>query len=327
MPQEKPLFIDFSIASTYNCCNEKARLAYQLHLAPKVIERPLAYGHAIHSGIHAAYLAQAAGLSFEAKCDAAVTAFLEDVKRQGADLPISIEDTEPRSLERGENIIRAYLTRWKDEQLVPLKGANGEPYVEIGFSVYLFDFKGVPVFVVGRIDRIMESLIDGSLHVTDTKTSTGSTWNIQQSVRPNHQATIYFSSAQELLGREITSVVFDAIYISDRQPNTKKGGWFQFGVDIDKDFGRFPTMRTEVDIEEAMLDLKETAERYFQGIEDIASGKRKRWNRNAPAACTMYGGCKFKEVCSTNCNPQIIEANFDVRPWEPFPGLVKENGQ
>jgi len=314
--KEDVLFIDFSTYSTYSMCKEKDRLAHILHLRPVIEEKPLSYGHAIHAGI--------AELRRKGDIDAAVQAYVQDLIDAGSSLPISIEDDERRSVERGEALIRAYAQRWHGEPYEVYRGSDGEPYCEIGFAMYFMDWHGRPVMLAGRMDWIARSTIDQRAYQFDLKTTTSNVPQQLKQVRPNHQFTIYTLAAKTILSLDLAGSYMDVVYISDRKPAVKGGPWMQLGVDIDKDFGRQPTHRSATDIDEMMFDLIETTRERLTWQDRLESGEISRWPRNAPGACFQYGGCRYLDICSTNCNPNIIATNYVIKPWLPWQELVKK---
>jgi len=310
----RSVHLDYSILSTFSTCKEKARLAYVLHLAPKVEERPLSYGSAIHAGLSA--------LDTTGDVEKAVEAFIAKLQEVGSALPVEIENAakERRSIERGSYVIRAYAERWSSDPYEQAYSADGKPLAEIGFSIFLREFQGIPIMLSGKIDDIKKSKVDGQLYNWERKTSTGSVYSVLANTRPNHQITTYDFAVKTLLGLKLSGTALDAIYISDRLPAPKKGGWFTYGIDIEKDFGREFTVRSETDIEEFLFDLDLQVTEFLQW----ASGDLRRWTRNAPTACSMYGGCKFKAgggrtgLCNTNLNQNVIETEYEVKPWHPW---------
>ena len=180
------------------------------------------------------------------------------------------------------------------------------------------EWAGRPVMYVGRLDRIMRSRIDNRLRIVETKTTgTGLTQFVNQ-IRPNHQITGYHWAARELLHLDVAGTIWDCIFVSSRQPKVSGDHWETRGIDIEKDFNRTETRRSQTDIDEFLFDLTETVTCY---LSDVKNGKY-RWERNAPGACFMYGGCDYRDVCVTNGNKQIIENRFRKEKWEPWKGIA-----
>jgi len=181
------------------------------------------------------------------------------------------------------------------------------------------DWKGIPVMAVGKVDRLRQSRVDDGIYSWETKTTSGSVRNYSEQTRPNHQITMYKWAVQELLGISVTGGILDVIHVPDRKVNGK----FPDGIDDDKDFGRFETRRSPTDVDEFLFDLRLATERYLS-LRD--SGLR-RWHRNAPTACFMFGGCHYRPICSTNLLESVIKTKFKVERWEPWRGIVGDHSK
>jgi hypothetical protein len=251
------------------------------------------------------------GLNREAALENARRAFTMAASKGG--LPLSADSIESRSIERGLNILDAYFNeKWKRNDLnwKGIRGADGQPYIEIGFSLYFMEWNGVPVVCVGKIDRIMESRLDAHAYGWEVKTTKSGVNRYVEQVRPNHQLTCYKWAMRELIQMDIAGMILDVTHISDR----KIGGKFENGVDVENDFARVETRRSDTDVDEFLFDLKLKTTDYLSRRDS----NLKRWNRNAPAACFMYGGCHFRDVCNSNLNSAILRNKYKVQPWHPF---------
>lgn len=316
-------YVDNSILSTHRGCHEKNRLSHVLHLQPKTPGRALAFGHAFHAAVQAYIEAYAINgdLPLTNK-KAGLDAMEADLKKEGANLPLNIinPEGEKRSLERCKMLFLAYLEKWAFDGYTILMSPLGKPYVEVGFAVDLgIMHKGRPIVYVGRVDRIGRSLRTRTINIADLKTTSQGLTQFVKSVKPNHQFTGYKWALREIMEEDIFGILLDAVFVSDRQPDTKKGGWFHYGIDFEKDFGRVITQRSSVDIEEFLFDARYTTMDYLQ----LKDSDYKRWERN-DKECHKYGGCMFKEICTHNLNENIINTVFQVKPWEPWQGITDE---
>lgn len=306
------IYVDHSTLSTVATCEEKGRLAYGEHLRPLGTGKPLIFGSAFHAAVAAIYIG---GPDVRARAHAA---FLAEVKKAGPDtLPLSADSEEKRSVERGLYLIDAYIEKWAPQDATwenVYRPDTGEPYIEMGFAVFLMNWNATPVMYVGKIDRIRRNRVDGQLYNWETKTTGSSIYYYLEQTRPNHQLTGYNWAAQEMLNLKIAGTIWDVIHVSSR----KIGGKFPNGIDIEKDFGRVETRRSATDIEEFLIDLRSITTRYLT----LKESSVKRWHRNAPAACYMYGGCHYKDICNSNLNPSIIANNYKVERWEPWPLMI-----
>ena len=315
------IYLDYSTLSTFNTCREKARLSYVEHLSPIAEVPPLAFGSAFHEGIAEFYR----HLPFVSRPDAlqhGKLGFVNELKKRDSHLPLALESEERRSIERGIALLEAYVERWKGEIYeAVLRPDTNEPYVEIGFSIYLMDWHGVPVIYVGRLDSIRRNRVDGQLYNFELKTTTRGLSQFIKQVRPNHQITGYHLAVRELLKQKVVGTVWDAVFVSDRKPDVKGDQWKQSGIDIEKDFARQETRRSDVDIDEFLFDITSMATEFLRLRDD----KLKRWIRSAPTACHMYGGCQFRDLCSTNLNEAFKKSKFKIEIWKPWelPGVTK----
>lgn len=304
------IHIDHSIFSTYQTCREKCRLSYVEGYRPVITAPPLDFGSAWHAGLAALY-------SNNMSIEAARGAFIHELQIRESALPLSMDSDEKRSIERGLYMLEAYVERWRNEPYeVVRRPDTDEPYVEIGFAVYITSWRGIPVMLIGRIDRIMKSKVTGKIVNVESKTTSQGLDTFMKQLKPNHQVTGYHLAAKRL-GLDISGTLWDAVFVSSRQPNPKKGGWMTYGIDFEKDFGRVETRRSDTDIEEFLSDLINIVNEYCEWRYG-AGAKSPRWPRNAPTACHMYGGCQFRDVCASNVNTDILHSNFRIEPWEPW---------
>jgi|SRR5215510_15897799 len=316
--REDIIYVDHSIMSTFSTCEEKGRLQYVEHLRPIDAQPPLIFGSAFHAGVARLYAAYTDG--HPEPLEQAELAFIQEAREAGPkSLPLSGDGPERRSVERGLNLLRAYGRKWakQDVNWRDVRDPHGNLYIEIGFAIYVMDWNGRPVVLVGKIDRIRENRLDTRLYGWETKTTTSSVSAYVNQIRPNHQLTSYKWAASELLGLDLAGMILDVTFVSDR----KIGGKFPDGVDPEKDFGRVETRRSAVDIQEFLYDL-DLFIRRFLGRQDE---NLRRWHRNAPAACFMYGGCHFRDACTSNLNPAIMRNKYKREVWEPWKGILLES--
>lgn len=305
----KVVYVDYSMLSTFSTCEEKYRLSYEKCLRPLIESPALSFGKSFHKAIASYYTNN--------NREEAKHVFLREARLS---LPLSSDDGERRSIDRGLSILDAYFTKWEAQDAQyenVLRPDTNKPYIEMGFAAYFMLWNpDTSVVCVGAIDRLRRSRIDNQVYVFETKTTSSGINSYVSQIRPNHQLTTYYWACRELLGMQVAGVILDVIHVSDR----KMEGKFPTGVDVNKDFGRFETRRSPRDVDEFLFDLElTTADLLRRKDSDL-----KRWRRNAPTACHMYGGCQFRNVCAHNLNPRIIESEFRVEKWEPWKGIVEE---
>lgn len=323
------IYFDYSITSTFRTCEEKARLSYEEHLHPKGTPIYFDFGGAWHEALAEIYIGKSNNLTDAELLDKGKRGFLKELRQRGGSLPIAMDQGEKRSIERAFYLLEAYIERWKNEPFENItyigEGGERKPYVEIGFALFLFEWRKKPVMFVGRLDRIMRSRITGRPTIIESKTTTQPLTIFIKQTRPNHQITGYHWMAAELLNWNVHETIWDCVFVSSRQPDPALGRWGLFGIDKEKDFARTSTMRSPTDIEEFVFDLTMTCHRYLQ----LREANLRRWTRNAPTACHQFGGCVYRDICSSNLNPNIIKTDFKVERWEPWRGITvpKDEGK
>ena len=350
----KTIFVDYSTLAVHQACEEKCRLGSVRGWRKPDLK--LDFGHAIHAGWAAYYDALAGGWHAvdgkwyawrdnEMKANladnamlSAKAAFLRDMghRDSGATIPVNVESDERRSLERGQALLEGYFERWKDEPYDNILRADGSPLVEVGFQFYLCQFQEYRVVCVGYIDRIMRNRYSGRPTIVEGKTTTQALPQFIQQVKPNHQISIYFRPANELMEKMglgvVRECVWDCMFISDRKPNYGKSltePLMMYGVDVVKDYARQTTTRSSADVTAVTQDLEESALNYCKSL----FSQKTRWKRTAPGACHAYGGCKFRNRCSMNIDEVeelafMQSEGFTEAKWEPWRKIVEaENGK
>jgi len=341
---QKRIYIDHSTRATFQACKDKARLSNVLghHLIDRSVSIPLDFGHAFHAGVAAYYDCLAGGFfdsdgnwhkhiinSRPSPTRIAQAAFMQDIKNQGSNLPIAIEGSEARSLERGVMLIEAYIERWKNEPYENILDRQGRPLTEIYFEISIARWGDWDIYYCGTIDRIMMHILTHRPRIFETKTTTiGLTSKsdrgggfIEQR-KPNHQVTGYFKIAWALMLKEfpdlpeIRDAVWDCIFISKRQPDTSKSlkqRFWMWGIDIESDFARQDTARSKTDVTEFLIDLEADAVDFAKWL---MSGAQ-HWPKAGGFTCHVFGGCAFRNYCATNDAPEILSTFFEVKPWNP----------
>lgn len=304
MPKlDRPLILGSTSLGTYRDCHEKYRLHYEEMLVPKELEPKKTFGSAFHAAADVYYQT--------GDVEKAELAFIKVAKK--ADLPLTIDSKEPRSIERGLTLLHAWIFKWKDEPFRIMRRPDGSPLTEIRFTIPLFEHNGYPVVYSGMIDKIVEAR--DRVYVLDIKTTTRSLSQFQNSMKPNHQLTGYFVGAQDVLPEgKVFSVGYDAVFISKRQPNPRGDVWLKQGVDIKDDFMRTFTTRSDNDVR---LWRKQVVDDAWDVIHDIENTKVP-WSMNAPTACWRWGRCEYMDSCLHNQDPIVIASKYQKQDWKPY---------
>ncbi len=213
-----------------------------------------------------------------------------------------------------------YLDEFRSDPCETLILANGKPAVELSFRWELDwgpqTIKTVtlpngmeaaetsnpqPYILCGHLDRVVT--YNNDLFVLDHKTTqtTPSDYYFA-GFSPNNQVTLYSLAGQIVLDSPMRGVIIEAAQILLETPNR---------------FARRPIYTSDQLIHEWLGDL----EPVLQMAEDYA--RAEYWPMN-DTACGMYGGCKFRGVCSKN--PEVrkhyLSADFtqleEKDKWNPL---------
>lgn len=336
---QKRIYIDNSTRTAFQKCKELARLNNVLGW--KLADRTgpssdaIDFGHAFHAAV-AAYYDHAAGGFYDedfrwqrytenfkpSAVRTAQKAFLRDLKEQGSKLKLQIEE-DHRSIERGVALVEAYVERWKNEPYENILRPNGAPLTEIYFEIPVAQYQEWTIYYCGTIDRIMMHILTRRPRLFETKTTTRGLSAYSQERKPNQQIDGYFKIAWAFMAAdfpelpEIRDCVWDCIFVSKRSPDTAKSlkqRFWMYGIDISEDFGRYETSRSKTDIIEFLTDVEADAVEFAKWL----LSDTERWPRaKHSTTCHLFGGCQFRNFCSTNAAPEILTTWFEVKQWNP----------
>lgn len=193
----------------------------------------------------------------------------------------------------------AYFTQYPlaTDWLKPFITANGKPAIEFTFAAEIpgvvHPETGNPMLYGGRFDML--GVKDGVLFVDDEKTTSqlGSTWAQQWEL--NSQFTGYCWGAKQH-GFPVAGAIIRGISI------------------LKNNFGHAQviTYRPQWMIDRWLDQLVVDTKRM---IEDW---KNKKWSYALGSACSMYGGCAFKLLCTSPEPEKWIETNYTHRVWDPM---------
>ena len=194
---------------------------------------------------------------------------------------------------------------------------DGRPAVELSFRFELdwgpqiaerekigennYIGSGQPYLLCGHLDRVVT--YGGNLFVMDRKTTTSTPGSYYfDQFEPNNQMTLYTLASQVILNSPVKGVIIDAAQILLDKPNQ---------------FTRGITYRTPDLLEEWVADLAVTLR------EAEAYAVAEYWPMR-DTSCGMYGGCRFREVCSKSphVRERFLESKFVRLPeeerWNPL---------
>jgi len=226
-------------------------------------------------------------------------------------------DTKAGRVKNPETLLRTtiwYLDEHKDDEARTLIWKDGTPAVEQSFR-FEVDWgpdaqrnsrghllPSQPYVLCGHLDKIV--VYQGQRFVMDHKTTTW--WlsaNYFDRYEPDNQMTLYALASKVVLHQDtpVRGVIIDAAKI-----------------DVDKStFARGVTYRTPDQLSEWVADTKW----HLQEAERCA--REDNWPMR-DTSCGLYGGCKFREICSKSpkVRDRFLEGNFirqtEEERWNPL---------
>lgn len=193
-----------------------------------------------------------------------------------------------------ETLLRSiiwYLDTFENDPCETVVLASGKPAVELLFRFEL----DKEIMLCGHMDRIVR--YGNDYYVQDQKTTRASLGGYYfKRYNPNDQMSLYSVAAEVVWHQPVKGVMIDAA---------------QIAVGFTR-FERGFTFRTAAQNEKWLKDARYWIERTWDAAE---AG----WPLN-DAACMMYGGCPFREVCSKDpsVQRQYLETLFERRPDNPL---------
>lgn len=151
--------------------------------------------------------------------------------------------------------------------------------------------------ICGHLDRVVT--FNDDLYVMDRKTTTiaPSEYYFAQ-FEPNNQMTLYAIAGEIVLNTPIQGIIIDAAAVK---------------VDT-SEFGRGMTYRDKAKVDEWLEDLG-----YWLSLAENYA-ERNHWPMN-DTACDKYGGCRFREICSSSpkVRDRFLKSNFvQGEQWNPL---------
>jgi len=210
-----------------------------------------------------------------------------------------LPDTDKRSIQNGVWILHNYFKAFLKDPYIAYTDEFG-PFVEREFSHILHEDPTLVVEVFGTIDIVLQHVTEGTLILADHKTTSffgfsGSNYFDRE--KPNHQYSLYALGARRVFGIESDQFVVNVVEVKAR-PKTARGSGPSFPRQI--------TTRTEEDFEELREVIMKAVWDYIYAL------KSGVWPMGPIGACTAYGGCPYKSVCSSpkNLRQNILNSKF-----------------
>jgi hypothetical protein len=195
-----------------------------------------------------------------------------------------------------ENLLRTfiwYIEQFASDPAEPIILANGKPAVELSFALPVDD----GIIFTGHMDRLTEYA--GNIMGLDNKT-TGSTITARyfEGFKPDIQMSMYTFAGKMIYQIPVRGMIIDAA---------------QIAVGFSR-FERGITMRTDSELQEF----------YDTTMATIARARHATEMEYFPmnrTACSNYGGCPFRRVCSKSpeVRTQFLKADFvQAERWDPL---------
>jgi hypothetical protein len=202
-----------------------------------------------------------------------------------------------------ENLIRTivwYLEEYKNSEVKTLIKSDGTPAVEYSFKLPVDN----DIIFCGHLDRVIE-FADANF-VQDQKT-TGST------VTPNSfaaydmavQMSMYTWAGKAIFATPIKGVMIDIAQVASGFSRFLRGFTYRSDEYLTEWYGQV----------QAKIEVIRRKTQHYQDTGDSSVFQPNY------TACTNYGGCEFRDVCSKapQFRAQFLRSNFERRrPWNPL---------
>lgn len=205
----------------------------------------------------------------------------------------SLPEDNKRSLASGLWLLSYYFEKYHDDPWIALCDSEGKPFVEKDFNYIILDTPTLQIEVFGRIDLILTNPHTMQVVVTDHKTTSMMGEDFFNRCAPNFQYTNYVLGTNLSLGIKTDTFLVNGIGVKAK-PKTARGS--------PPTFIRQPTMRVEEDFDE----LRRAMKMYVKIYLDLKS-KSEPWPQTTPGPCAMWGGCQYREICSS---PKSLQENI-----------------
>lgn len=186
-----------------------------------------------------------------------------------------------------------YLDYFREDNMTTFIDSHGKAAVEYSFSINVDD----GLIFCGHIDRLVE--YQGALMVQDqktTKSALGSYYFNQYA--PDTQMSMYTFAGKMIYSAPVKGVVIDAAQVMV--------GFTRFERGI--------TYRTDSQLNEWYDDT-------MWHVSRIQQATREQHFPMNPSACSEYGGCEFRKICSLSPDVRqqfLLGAFRKAKRWDPL---------
>jgi hypothetical protein len=293
-----PELIDASLLSAFKSCPELCRKTYFEHYKSLQPSVHLHAGGAFASGIERTRTA----FFVEGKdSETSVAEGIGELLRFYGDFQCPADSA--KSPERMAGAFEFYWANYplgkEDDhgnRIDPIELPGGKRAIEVSIAEplpILHPVSGDPLIYCGRLDAILNYA--GGRYITDEKTTTqlGASWSRQWDLRS--QFTGYAWGARQI-GIKVDGALVRGISILKTKYDTQQAISYRPDWVIDRWYN------------EMLSWVEDLVECYKTG----------RWRHNFDHSCAEYGGCQFREACSTQDETPWLETYFERRQWNPL---------
>jgi hypothetical protein len=289
---EFPTLIDASLMASFKSCPTLCKNIYFNHLKSKSPSVHLHAGAAFAKGVE---VARSAFYEAHEDAETSVARGLGALLEFYGDFQCPADS--PKSAERMAGALEFYFANYPLESTNdPVILSSGKRAIEVSFAEPLpiaHPVSGDPLIYCGRLDAILNYA--GGRYITDEKTTTqlGASWSRQWDLRS--QFTGYAWGARQIgikvdgalvRGVSILKTKYDTQQALINHPDWKINRWF----------------------DELLMWITQMKECWRTGI----------WAHNLDHACAEYGGCQFRDACSSQDESPWLDTYFEQRIWNPL---------
>jgi hypothetical protein len=299
-----PDYFDSSMLASFKSCPEKFRKEYIEHWKGK---QPSVHLHA--GGAFAKGLEVARRTFYEGNAPAEV-AIAEGL---GALLTaygsFECPEDSAKSASRMAGAFEYYFSQYGlSHEEGPIELPGGKKGIEFSFAHpidVLHPVTGNPLLYVGRMDAIYRTM--GGVFIIDEKTTSqlGQSWSRQWDLRSQFTGYAWGCSKSNIhvdgaivRGVSILKTKYDTQQAISYRPEWQLERWYEELLDW-------------------VEDIKLNWLSYYENHNSV-EGLRRPFRHNLDHSCAEYGGCGFREACSSQDEAPWLEMNFERRIWNPL---------
>lgn len=294
-----PLHYDYTKLSDFTICLRRGYFAHIRHWQPDATAAPLVFGIAMHRAMERIY--QNVELDNVDLISHGVEGFVDEWREHDLD-PV---DFHPRSLNRGLEIIEAYVARYGDEIRETKVYA-----VERAFQVELEPEEESTYH--GRLDTVVELPQVPGCYVLEHKTASSFSQSWSNTFSPHMQIDGYCHALNMLYPNDPKGVLVNGILVQKTKVDFVR-------VPVLRQFEHLDAWRWEV--LDKIQDIKFNWQRLVDFRADPTHPKASFMPTfpKQTTACSFYGGCRYLDLCKISSNPEQwdeVPPGFIVRPWD-----------